>query len=84
MQKRPPCENDFSGARETAAGIRRTEFPLVDIQTKEGGWVKAQKIQEEGDRITVRWSDKKAKQGYVVRTVFRETFEKWQTEAPSK
>jgi len=78
MKKRPQSQNDFSELRETAIEIRRNKFPLVNVQTKEGDWVEAQKIHEEGDRITVRWTDVRAERGHVVRTVFRKTFDRWQ------
>jgi len=59
----------------------RNKLDQVFIKA-DGNWLKGQKIQEEGDRITVRFNAPTAPKGFVVKTVFRDKFERWQREAP--
>lgn len=77
MKEAPP-----SIERETAIEIPKERYDIVNVLTPQGEWVKAQKIQEEGNRITVRWNDQESEKGHVVRTVFREIFEGWQQNCP--
>jgi hypothetical protein len=66
--------------RETVE-LKRQQFAEVFIQFG-GDWFKGQKIQEEGNRVTVRFNKSENPKGFVVKTVFREKFERWQKEAP--
>jgi hypothetical protein len=64
--------------------IRRQQLTEVFVPAPDGTFFKGQKLREDGNRVTVRFDKPDAPKGFIVKTVFRETFEQWQQQATQK